>query len=75
MAGWLGEEAVICRGGGELEPGARRGAGPPLRASAGLSGSLLGPRELPALTSVTVSCGTVAKLGDEKVKPLSVPAS
>ena len=27
------------------------------------------------LTSVTVSCGTVANLGDEKVKPLSVPAS
>lgn len=27
------------------------------------------------LTSVTVSCGMVAKLGEEKVKPLSVPAS
>ena len=75
MAGWLGEEAVICRGGGESEPGAHQGACPPLRASAGLPGTLPGPREPPALTSVTVSCGTVAKLGDEKVKPLSVPAS
>ena len=35
-----------------------------------------GSRPVPhLLTSVTVSCGMVAKLGEEKVKPLSVPAS
>lgn len=51
-------------------------------------GTKLGNRSLPEwpvlspfpegfrlLTSVTVSCGMVAKLGEEKVKPLSVPAS
>lgn len=122
MAGWLGEEDVICgaqRGQHRAEPEGRSRAqsawiadpscapgaqaweaaakGPPqpgaptalsLRRVSPVRQNRHGrsdwkvwpqapgsPRVRGALTSVTVPCGMVAKLGEEKVKPLSVPAS
>lgn len=70
FAGWLGEEAVIWRR-GPARRWVRKGQPRPLTVLPG-SGR---PESCHPLTSVTVSCGTVANLGDEKVKPLSVPAS